>query len=86
MALNASTASAPSDASATTCRSGFVVDDVGDAGPQQRVVVDDQHPRRGHAGLRLASRRPHWATSPGLGIENDGGSQASTTSVPRAAP
>ena len=41
-------------------------------------------PRRGDAGAGAVRRRVSWAASAGLGIENDGGSQASTTSVPRA--
>ena len=57
----------------------FLVDDVRDAGAQQRVIVHDEH-----AGLR---RRPcgdgvSVRASACAGIEKDGGSHASTTSVP----
>ena len=56
---------------------GLLVDDVGDAGAQQRVVVHEQHLGGGDGGDRLSLR--HRAFT---GIENEGGSHASTTSVP----
>ena len=64
---------------------GLLVDDVGDAGAQQRVVVDERArwPERMRASRpRRASRRPHAARRQGSGMAKDGGSQASTTSVP----
>ena len=57
----------------------LLVDDVRDAGPQQRVIVDEQHARPGDRRRRRAFSVEHRTC---VGIENDGGSQASTTSVP----
>ena len=77
-------ASRPLAASATTSSVGLLVDDVGDAGPQQRVVVDDEH-ARARVALATPARSPPASQRPAcsaLGIENDAGCHASTTSVP----
>ena len=55
--MNASIASRPLAASATTSSVGLLVDDVGDAGPQQRVIVDDEHARARRARRRRRGLR-----------------------------
>ena len=70
-------------ASATTLQVRFLVDDVGDARAKQRVVVDDEHAGALAPPPAKAVDGPVSASDMSLaGIEKDGGSQASTTSVP----
>ena len=53
----------------------LLVDDVGDAGPEQGMIVHEQHARGSWRRRDVSLRHRTW-------VGNDGGSQASTTSVP----
>ena len=55
---------------------GFLVDDVGDAGPEQRVIVDEEHARLA-SGARDSFELATWTC-----VGQRAGSHASTTSVP----
>ncbi len=74
---NASTASGAVGRLGDDAQVRFVVDDVGDAGPQQGVIVDDQHPGYARRSWRRLDRRLTGRHRPASGSR--------TTAAPRPA-